>query len=54
MPGHASAAIASYPSLGCDPQQPINVPGKLNPNVKNKFQVFNNFIFQGRLLLTRL
>ncbi|CAF3717298.1 unnamed protein product [Rotaria sp. Silwood1] len=28
MPGHASAAIASYPSLGCDPQQPINVPGE--------------------------
>ncbi|CAF4117133.1 unnamed protein product, partial [Rotaria sordida] len=26
MPGHASAAIASYSSLGCNPQQQINVP----------------------------
>ncbi|CAF4909975.1 unnamed protein product, partial [Rotaria sp. Silwood1] len=37
MPGHASAAIASYPSLGCNPQQQINVPGKFGVH----YSVFN-------------
>ncbi|CAF1421364.1 unnamed protein product, partial [Didymodactylos carnosus] len=37
MPGHASAAIASYPSLGCNPQQQINVPGAFGVH----YEVFN-------------